>query len=469
MAEGVKLKRSISLFSGCAIIVGVIVGSGIFISPKGVILKTGSIGLSLVVWLLCGLFAMLGALCYAELGTTIPKSGGDYAYIYEAFGGLPAFLFLWVALVIINPTSNAIMALTCSQYLVKPFFPDCDLPDNVVRLLAACLIVLLIFVNCWNVEWATKTQNIFTTTKILALVIIIVTGIGWLIFSPAEHLHPSTIFENSNADPSHLSLAFYSGVFSFSGWNYLNFVTEELKEPNKNLPRAIYISIPVVTIIYMLVNIAYFAVLPAADVIHSPAVAVTFADATMGKFSLIMPLIVAASCIGGLNGVIFASSRMFFVGSRDGQLPELLSMISITKLTPIPSLLILGGLSCLMLVFNDIYSLVNYLSFTESAVVACAVLGLIKLRITDKKRNRPIMFNICIPIIFCAMCLLLLILPFFLEPIELIVGVLIILTGIPVYFVFVYWKSKPSFIIQPWVKFTHAVQKFLYCVPEKCE
>nr|CDQ02363.1 BMA-AAT-2, isoform e [Brugia malayi] len=142
VSNKIHLERRISLSNGCAIIVGVIVGSGIFVSPKGVLIESGSAGLSLIIWILSGAFATMGAFVYAELGTTIPKSGGEYAYISEAFGPLPAFLFLWAALIIINPTSNAIMALTFAQYTLQPFFKNCELPDYAVRLLAACIICM---------------------------------------------------------------------------------------------------------------------------------------------------------------------------------------------------------------------------------------------------------------------------------------------------------------------------------------
>lgn|SRR6218665_1905204 len=138
--NAIKLKPKITLISGITVIVGSIIGSGIFVSPKGVLQEVGSVGLSLIIWLACGLFSMIGAYCYTELGTAIVRSGADYAYIFEAFGPFLAFLRLWVEAMIIRPCSTAVVALTFANYVIEPLFPTCPQPDIAVRLLAAICI-----------------------------------------------------------------------------------------------------------------------------------------------------------------------------------------------------------------------------------------------------------------------------------------------------------------------------------------
>lgn len=136
----VALKAKMSLLNGCTVIVGSIIGSGIFVSPTGVIAHTGSVNLALIVWTASGLFSMVGAYCYAELGTMITRSGADYAYIMETFGPFMAFIRLWIECMIVRPCSQAIVALTFSVYVMKPFFPDCEPPGDAARMLAVCCI-----------------------------------------------------------------------------------------------------------------------------------------------------------------------------------------------------------------------------------------------------------------------------------------------------------------------------------------
>lgn len=195
----------------------------------------------------------------------------------------------------------------------------------------------------------------------------------------------------------------------------------------------------------------------------------TFAGKVMGPFAPMMPFFVACSCFGSLNGILFTSSRMFFAGAREGQLPEMLSMISLNYLTPLPSLLFIGAASIVMLFAGDVLTLINYCAFSESLVVAVSVAGLVKMRLSQPNAKAPIKLNIFIPLTFLFFCTLFLVLPFLSQPVELIVGVGMILSGIPIYFLFVRNTDKPSVVYVPWIWLTHLVQKLLYCVPESDE
>uniref|UniRef100_A0A8C0ETH4 Solute carrier family 7 member 10 n=1 Tax=Bubo bubo TaxID=30461 RepID=A0A8C0ETH4_BUBBB len=424
---------------------GNIIGSGIFISPKGVLEHTGSVGLALIIWVLGGGVAALGSLCYAELGVTIPKSGGDYSYVTEIFGGLAGFLLLWSAVLIMYPTSLAVIALTFSNYVLQPVFPNCIPPYNASRILSMVCLLLLTWVNSSSVRWATRIQDIFTAGKLLALALIIIVGFIQIFKGNYEELTPSKAF-NFWMTPSvgHLALAFLQGSFAFSGWNFLNYVTEELVDPRRNLPRAIFISIPLVTFVYTFTNIAYFTAMSPQELLSSNAVAVTFGEKLLGYFSWVMPVSVALSTFGGINGYLFTSSRLCFSGAREGHLPSLLAMIHVKHCTPIPALLVCCLATLIIMLVGDTYTLINYVSFINYLCYGVTIIGLIVLRWKKPKIFRPIKVNLLVPITYLAFWAFLLIFSLYSEPVVCGVGLIIILTGVPVFFLGVYWRNKPK-------------------------
>lgn len=462
--EQIKLKKELGLLEGVAIILGIIIGSGIFVSPKGVLKEAGSVGLSLVVWCLCGFLSMIGALCYAELGTSIPKSGSDYAYIGEAFGSLPSFLYLWDAIFIFVPTTNAIMGLTVANYLAQPLFPDCDPPDSALRLIAAVCITFLTWLNCFSTRVTTKLQNVFMVTKLAALGLVIIGGC--LAFSQGGSRMFDNAWEGTATDPGQIAVSFYSGIFSYAGWNYLNFMTEELHNPYKNLPRAIYISLPLVTVIYVLANVSYLAVLSPSAMLSSDAIAVTFSNQMFGLMAPVMPALIAVSALGGLSCHIMTSSRLCFVGARNGHFPDCLSLVTASKLTPTPALVFLGSLSLLYLSTSDIYRLIDYAAFVESMFILLAIASLLYLRYTRPDMERPIKVSLGIPILFLFICTFLVFLPLYVRPLEVGMGLLITACGVPVYMVCIRWKNKPKWFQQTLYSLGYGSQKMFMGLKE---
>lgn len=475
--SSVALKKEIGLVSACGIIIGNIIGSGIFVSPKGVLENASSVGLALIVWIITGVITAIGALCYAELGVTIPKSGGDYSYVKDIFGGLAGFLRLWIAVLVIYPTNQAVIALTFSNYVLQPLFPTCFPPENGLRILAAICLLLLTWVNCSSVRWATRVQDIFTAGKLLALILIIVMGIVQICKGEYYWLEPANAFEPfQDYDVGLIALAFLQGSFAYGGWNFLNYVTEELVDPYVNLPRAIFISIPLVTFVYVFANIAYVTAMSPQELLASNAVAVTFGEKLLGVMSWIMPISVALSTFGGVNGSLFTSSRLFFAGAREGHLPSLLAMIHVKRCTPIPALLFTCISTLLMLCTSDMYTLINYVGFINYLFYGVTVAGQIVLRIKQPNIHRPIKISLVWPVIYLLFWAFLLIFSLYSEPVVCGIGLAIMLTGVPVYFLGVYWENKPQCFDTFVDKITYLGQKFCVVVypaedqkKEECE
>ncbi|XP_048829594.1 asc-type amino acid transporter 1-like isoform X1 [Brienomyrus brachyistius] len=463
--ERVTLKKEIGLLSACAIIIGNIIGSGIFISPKGVLEHAGSVGLALLVWMAGGGISALGSLCYAELGVTIPKSGGDYSYVTEIFGGLVGFLLLWSAVLIMYPTTLAVIALTFSNYVLQPVFPNCMPPYMATRMLSTACLLLLTWVNCSSVRWATRIQDVFTVGKLLALGLIIVVGLVQILQGHYEGLRPQVAFEFSRT-PSvgQVALAFLQASFAFSGWNFLNYVTEEVVDPRRNLPRAIYISIPLVTFVYTLTNIAYFSSMSPEELLASNAVAVTFGEKLLGMFSSIIPISVAMSTFGGINGYLFTSSRLCFSGAREGHLPSLLAMIHFRSCSPIPALLVCCAATIVILCIGETHNLINYVSFINYLSYGVTVAGLLYYRWKKPKLLRPIKVNLLVPLGYLLFWAFLLVFSLYSEPMVCGVGLLIMLTGVPVYFLGVHWKDKPDCVYSFIEAVTYVGQKLCFVV-----
>lgn len=468
--DNVGLKPSINLFGGVMVIVGCIIGSGIFISPKGVHENTLSVGWSMVIWVVCGLFSAVGAYCYAELGTFIRQSGGDYAYVLTAFGPLMGFLRLWIECVIVRPCTIACVAITFATYILQPFFPHCKMPFLTPQLLAAGVIILLCQINCMSVRFVTSVQNIFTVTKLAALVLIIVTGLVLICIGDPYRDSFENAFDIPPVGAGQIALAFYSGLWAYNGWNYLNFITEELINPTKNLPRAIFISCSICTLVYCLANIAFYAGTSPDELLESNAIAVTFADKYYGSMSFIMPILVAGSCFGTVNGVMLTSSRLFFAAGRNQHMPSVLSFINPYWNTPIPAVLFTAFLSLLYLLLSDnIYTLINYVQIVNWLAIGIATLGLLWLRVKQPPRDypRPLQVSLVFPIIFLVGCVFLVVFPVIQAPMDTAIGISIMLTGLPVYFLFVQLQGKIKIVDRVMDDVTLFAQKLLLVLPSE--
>uniref|UniRef100_A0A1A9UUZ9 b(0,+)-type amino acid transporter 1 n=1 Tax=Glossina austeni TaxID=7395 RepID=A0A1A9UUZ9_GLOAU len=458
--DAIHLQRRVGLFSGVALIVGTMIGSGIFVSPSGLLVRTGSVGVSFIIWLACGLLSLLGALAYAELGTMNTSSGAEWAYFMDAFGPAPAFLFSWVSTLVLKPSQMAIICLSFAQYAVEAFVSECDPPMSVVKMVALLAIVMILFVNCYSVNLGMAVQNIFTAAKLVSVVIVICGGAWKLIQGNTQHL--SSAFNGSTPTFGAIATAFYTGLWAYDGWNNLNYVTEEIKNPSKNLPRSIIIGIPLVTLCYTLINISYLAAMSPTEMIESEAVAVTFGNRILGVMAWLMPLSVTISTFGSANGTLFAAGRLCFAASREGHLLDILSYVHVRRLTPAPGLIFHSLIAAAMVLYGTIDSLIDFFSFTAWIFYGGSMLALIVMRYTKPNYPRPYKVPIIIPIVVLVISLYLVVAPIIDTPrIEYLYACLFILAGLIFYIPFVKMGMTPRFMN----KVTLFLQLLLEVVP----
>ncbi|XP_026211613.1 b(0,+)-type amino acid transporter 1 [Anabas testudineus] len=458
--QKLNLRREVGIIGAVSFIAGTMIGSGIFMSPQYVLSTVGSPGASVVIWACCGLIAMLGGLCYAELGTVIPESGAEYIYMLRTAGKVVAFMFVFSFILVMRPASVTGIALSIAEYVVAPFYEGCTPPPLVVKCVAAGSIIVLAIINCVSVRWATAIQVVSTVAKVLALALIALGGVVMLFQGNTQNFDNS--FEGTNLGVSSIGIAFYQGLWSYDGWNTLNFLTEELKHPEVNLPRAILIAISLVTGLYLLVNVSYLTVMTPRELMTSSAVAVTWGNKVLGSWGWIMSVAAALSAFGSLNGTFFSGGRVCFVAAREGHMPDLLAMAHVHRLTPSPALIFTTVVSLLVLIPGDFQSIVNFFSFTAWFFYAITLAGLLYLKIKKPELPRPYRVPIILPILVLIAAIFLVLAPIVDDPqIEYLYVTLFMFSGVLIYIPFIHYKLLPGLL----TKLTVVLQLFLEVAP----
>ncbi|EDO41148.1 predicted protein [Nematostella vectensis] len=469
--EYIGLRRNVGLSGAVAFLVGTIIGSGIFATPRWVLLYTGSVGLSLLVWALCGMIALFGSLSYVELALMIPRCGGEYAYLMQAFGPFAAFLYSWISVCFLKPATVLIL-LAFGAYVIEPFFPHCSHREDlvpVIKILAASALGVITIVNCASVKWSSRIQIAFTVGKMIAILMLVLTGIVRIAQGHVSSLKDS--FQGTATSLGMVGFAFYNGLFSYDGWNQLNFFVEEIKEPNRTVPRAIWIAIPLVTASYVLVNIGYLSVLTPDELRTSNAVAVTLASRMYGVMAWTIPILVAFSTFGSANGNFFSGGRLAYAAAREGHLPELLAMVHTKRHTPIPAILFSSTISCIMLIpdSSKFETLLNFGAFIVWLFYGVTMFSIIWMRVRQKDKTRPYKVPIILPCLMTLLSIYLVVAPFYQAPLPSFYALLAVLSGIPVYLFFVRYKVLPQCIMDRYARITVRIQLVLGVALPKSE
>ncbi|KAK4690810.1 hypothetical protein P7C71_g6064, partial [Lecanoromycetidae sp. Uapishka_2] len=469
--------KSLTYLNGLSLIVGLIIGSGIFSSPAQVNINAGSYGASLVVWTVAGILAWTGAASYAELGGAIPLNGGAQVYLSKIFGDWAGFLFTWCAVFVLKPGSAAIISIIFGEYMVRAIVgaeaENASAWINKGVALAGLAAVTIL--NCISTKLGTRMGDIFMFFKFIALfgitvigIVVAATGFNWH-GTPNNDWRTTGWFEGTSTDPSSWAVALYAGLWAFDGWDNTNYVVGEFIHPHRDLPRVIHTAMPLVILSYLFASVAYIFVLPQDVIISSNTIAVQFGSVVFGRIgSLVLSLIVSASCFGALNATTFTSGRLVYAAGKEGFLPSLLGRIgmpgsgepinrlqrkswasrTMTRLigddeggfgfTPINAMIFNALLTGAYIVVGEFGTLVTFYGVAGYTFYFLTVLGLIVLRVREPYLERPYKTWISTPIIFCCVSLFLLSRAVFAKPAQTLVVVAFVAAGVPVYF----WRVK---------------------------
>jgi amino acid transporter len=406
------------------------------------------VGLALTVWLLSGIASIFGALCYAELGTIVRESGADFAYLCHVKWYPVAFAFMCAGCLINYPCIVAVQAQTFGEYLFQAINVEVDSIGMFYarKLMELALILLLMFLNFFSLRSCVAKFNIVASaSKLIATGIVIGVGFYFLIIKGRTENFEKA-FSNSCLEPSQIVSAFYAGLFTYDGWDILNFGAEEIHKPRRTMPLAIVLGLSLVVSIYLLANIAYFAVLDVPTFLSSRAVASTFAQQTMPSFPYLMPLLVCVLMIGSLNSTIFAASRFLHAAAKSGYLPTFISCSNTETDSPRAALIIHVMLVFGMTFVGNVETLINYAGFAQWAQrgMTMLVLFYIRYRMPESSRNAVVTMPIVIPALFFAICASLVVTSLINSIDVAIMSIVILFSATVVYYVFLYERALPS-------------------------
>ena len=368
--------RRLGVVSGTLSVVGGIIGSGIFLNPAIVAQRAGTAGLTLGAWVIGGIVALLGAFIYAELGSRAPRAGGGYVYIRDAFGPLPAFLSGWALLLAVSTGAIAAVAITFANYLVALT----GLSAGLAAPIAAAAIVLLTLINLVGVAPGAYTQNVFTILTLGALAILLL-----LAFAPgAPAPAPTLPAEAPGPDGSVLGVlgaALVPILFSYGGWQQTNYIAEELRDPERTLPRALIAGVGIVVLVYLAANIAYLRTLGVAGLAASTAPAADTMEAWFGPAGRrLISAGIVASTFGFLALTILASPRVYQAMAADGLFPAAFARLHPRFRTPTLALVLQAAWALALLALGNYAALLDWVVFADWLTFGTVAVSLVVYR-----------------------------------------------------------------------------------------
>jgi len=431
-SNGKSLKRQLGLFSSMMILVGTVIGSGIFNTPGKVAAAAGGSGPNLLAWVIAGFAATMFALVYAELSPMFPKAGGAYVFIKEAFGSMAAFLYGWSMIFGSLMPVIAMLALGFINYL-RFFFPAIDLTTS--RIIGSVIVLVLSFINILGVKQGSKVQNIFTVGKLSALALVIVGGIFTI---KGAYFQPVV----GEAGWSATFSAAVPAVLAFGGYYVLSYMSEEVENPSKNLPKATIFGMLIVIVVNVLINVVAIGNLPHDQLAASEK---PVADVAMAIFGPIGAAIVSVgalvSIFGSLNSSVMGLPRLSFAMAREKLLFSFFGKLHPKYNTPYISIIIFAVASLFFIWTGTFMSLLLMGVFVSRTLECIVAISLIVLRYKQPNAERPLkMWGYPVTTILAVLITGYLVT--LVDPVYIKQGALLMASSIPAYLIFKYLIPK---------------------------